>query len=130
MVWTRATRRLPDHGEPPPGPDVTRILYRIVRNDPPTLLDFTSNAALGRALRNPTPELLDRWAGLSTYDSEGQARWRARRAAEQGRPLGQFIAMLEVGPGTRVEKTFARGHHTIWGEPAVLLANVMRVEPV
>jgi hypothetical protein len=109
---------------------LTRTLHRIVRSDPPTLLDFTSNAALGRVLRNPTPELLDRWSGLSAYDTEEQARHRARWAADRRRWLGDFIAVLEVGSEIRVEQTFEPGHYTVWGEPEALLSYTVRVVPV
>jgi hypothetical protein len=109
---------------------VSRTLSRIVRTNPPTLSDFTSHAALGRRLRNPTPELLDRWAGLSAYDAEEQARWRAREASRRGRALGEFISVMEVGSEFRVEQTFDRGHYTVWGEPAALLECVVRTFPV
>ena len=107
-----------------------RVLYRIVKTNPPTLDDFTSNAARGKLLRNPTPELLDRWSGLSAYDGEELARRRALWAIHQGRSLGQFIAILEVEPMVRAEQTFDRGHYTLWGEPAALLACVRWVVPV
>ncbi len=101
-----------------------------MRSNPPTLLDFTSNAALGRVLRNPTPELLDRWAGLSAYDTQESARRQAHWAAGRGRSLGGFIAVLEVGSEIRTEQTFEAVHYTIWGEPAALLACVVHIVAV
>jgi len=85
---------------------------------------------LGKVLKNPTPELLDRWAGISAYDMEGQARRRARWAMRRGRPLGEFIAVLELRPSWRIEQTFNPGHYTLWGEPTALLACVVKVVPV
>lgn len=105
-----------------------RLFYRIVRTYPPSLVDFTSNAALGK--RVPTePELAALWDGLSVQSTLAQAR-RRRRASPM---LGDYIAVLRVPTdgSVRNERTLsADGHHTLWGDPAVLLALVVSVEPV
>ena len=105
-----------------------RSLFRIVRTDPPTIADFTSNAQ--RGLPPPQdPTLARLWDGLSSYNTAAQARRNARK-----RPtLGRYIAELRVPDveSVRVERTLnSPGHHTIWGDPADLLALVVNVEPV
>ena len=105
-----------------------RLFYRIVRTNPPDLVDFTSNAALGK--RVPTdPELAALWDGLSVQSTLAQAR-RRRRASPM---LGDYIAVLRVPTdgSFRCQRTLsADGHHTIWGDPAALHALVVSVEPV
>jgi hypothetical protein len=106
-----------------------RTFYRVVKTDPPTLTDFTSNAARGRPLPDPTPETRRLWAGLSVNATEAQARRRAR----QYPALGAWIARLElpVAAPVQIERTTRiPGHHTLWGEPAVLLGSVVVVVPV
>jgi hypothetical protein len=46
----------------------TVALYRIVRSNPPTLLDLMSNKALGREPLRPDPEILGLWDGISVFD--------------------------------------------------------------
>ena len=106
-----------------------RTFYRVVKTDPPALADFTSNAARGRPLPDPSPETRRLWAGLSVNATEAQARRRAR----QYPTLGAHIARLELPADApvRVERTTRiPGHHTLWGEPAVLLGCVVAVVPV
>jgi hypothetical protein len=106
-----------------------RAFYRIVRKNPPTADDFTSNAAKGRPLRDPSPETRRLWDGLSVNATEAQARRRAR----QYPVLGAYIAVLEipVASSVRVERTTGvPGHHTMWGEPEELLRFVVRVVAV
>lgn len=108
---------------------VARAFHRIVRTNRPTTLDFTSNAALGRPLRDPSPEARRLWDGISVSATEAQARRRAR----QYPMLGRFIARLEIPDGApvRVERTTrVPGHYTLWGDPAVLLWYVVAVQPV
>jgi hypothetical protein len=115
-----------------PGRTVTdegyRLFYRIVRTNPPRLIDFTSNAALGKQV--PTdPELAALWDGLSVQSTRAQAR-RRRRASPM---LGDYIAVLRVPTdgSFRYQRTLsADGRHTLWGDPAALLALVVSVERV
>lgn len=105
-----------------------RLLYRIVRTNPPTLDDFTSNAVTGRPLP-PDPSRRAVWDGLSVFSTLAQAR-RKRRVSPS---IGEFIAVLRVPTdGTiRIERTLGGdGHHTVWGEPSMLLGMVIAVELV
>lgn len=104
------------------------ILYRIVDSNPPTLADMTSNAARGETLRDPTPERLRLWAGLSAFATEAQARRNARRYTR----LGRFIATLGIPADApvRIERTGRPGHHTVWGDPRYLLSCVAQVSKV
>jgi hypothetical protein len=106
-----------------------RTFYRVVRSDPPTPADFTSNAARGRPLPDPSAETRRLWAGVSVNATEAQARRRARRYPA----LGAWIARLELPEGAPVQAartTRIPGHHTLWGDPAVLLRCVVAVVPV
>jgi hypothetical protein len=107
-----------------------RTVYRIVRTDPPTLADFTSNATKGLPVRDDAPEARRLWDGLSVYATEAQARNKARQFPY----LGRYVARLDIPQGTpiRIERTIphSRGHHTLWGEPALLLRAVVAVVTV
>ena len=104
------------------------FLYRVVRGDPPTTADFRSHEARGRPLPPGANEQTRRlWSGISVYDTEE----RARQAALDYPRLGAYIAMLEVREEdpVRAERTTASlGHHTLWGEPAVLLGRTLAVK--
>ena len=103
-----------------------RLLHRIVRTSPPALDDFVSHAARGRPVPDD-PEDARVLDGISVYSTAAQAR-RKRRTSPV---LGAWIAVLRVplDGSVRVERTRGEGHHTIWGEPAVLLALVVEVGP-
>jgi len=106
----------------------TRSFYRLVQTNPPTLLDFTSNQALGRTPRRPDPEVLRLWSGISAYETMEQARAKAERSPW----LGAHIAELRVpadGPIRYERTTRSAGHYTLWGEPGDLLACVVSVVP-
>jgi hypothetical protein len=111
---------------PAPG---LRIVYRIVRTDPPTLADLTSAAALGRPPPR-TPELARLYDGLSVFSTERQARNKARDLPV----LGTYLAAvaLEDGAPVRLERTLrgSPGHHTLWGDPEALRRRVVAVVPV
>lgn len=107
-----------------------RRCERIVRSNPPTRRDFTSNAARGRPLPpGAPPEVVRLWDGLSVYETAGQAR----RHAKASPMLGGYVAALDL-PATaaiRCERTTrSRGHYTLWGEPDALLGCVSEVIPV
>ncbi|MBA3331679.1 MAG: hypothetical protein H0T39_12585 [Actinobacteria bacterium] len=105
-----------------------RILYRIVKTNPPTLEDFTSNAARGQPFTHPDPSRRRLWSGLSFHGTEAQARRNARRY----RTHGSYIAAVEVEDGApiRVERTLGPGHYTVWGEPSALLGRCVGVASV
>jgi len=104
---------------------VIRSFYRIVRSPSPTDADFLSDKARGIPPRNHESLTLHVWDGISVYRTEAQARRKARDYPF----LGDFIAELHIGDETdiRTEKTFGRGHHTLWGDPAALRVCVVRV---
>ena len=102
-------------------------LYRIIRSTEAALLDFTSSEAQGVPPRSNAPEILRLWDGISCWATETQARRTIRSFPH----LGTHIARLEIPDGApiRVERTRGPGHHTVWGDPAVLLSYVTTVTP-
>lgn len=98
--------------------------------DPPTRRDFLSDAAQGKPLRGTDPLAQHVWSGISVYQTEAQARRKARTYPW----LGGYIAAvaLPAGAPVRVERTFPRsaGRHTLWGDAGELLTYVVRVVPV
>ena len=102
--------------------------YRIIQEAVATEADFEPYSAQGRPAPSD-PYLRRLWQGISVYDSLERALSQARR-----RPgLGAYVAELEIPWGRHIqaERTgHRRGHHTLWGEPAALLACVIRVFPV
>jgi hypothetical protein len=104
-----------------------RHFYRIVKENPPTRLDFTSNLVMGKQLP-ADPEQAVLWDGLSVQSTLAQAR-RRRRVSPM---LGRFVATIRVPTdgSVRYERTLrAEGHHTLWGDPGVLMSLVVSVEP-
>ncbi len=57
---------------------VARTFYRIVRTNPPTLIDFTPPAVLGQVPFSNDPAKCRLQRGLSAYATEAQARRKAR----------------------------------------------------
>jgi hypothetical protein len=105
------------------------VFYRVVRTDPPSRLDFTSNEARGRQPRRPLDARGRRlWQGLSAFDTASGARHAARTTPA----LGSYVARVEIPPGAQVEveQTGRFGHYTLWGQPADILRMVVAVEPV
>lgn len=111
-------------------PSFGRSLYKIVASDPPTLDDFLSDEEAG----DPEPDKSDvqrhrLWQGRSAYNTEAQARRKAR-----GFPLlGAYIAELRLqeDPAITYERTTkSTGHFTIWGDARHLMECVVRVVPV
>jgi hypothetical protein len=105
-------------------------LHRIVRTDPPTVDDFTSDVARGRPPRSAEPEAVRLASGLSVFATLAQARAKARQYPF----LGAYVAVIELqeGGAVRWERTLprSRGHHTVWDDPAELLDAVVAVVPV
>lgn len=105
-----------------------RVFYRIVKSNPPTLLDFTSPEAEGKPFTHPDPSRRRLWSGLSCHATEAQARRNARRYRTHGR----FIAAVRVeenGP-IRIERTLGPGHYTLWGDPSHFMQRVISVTSV
>jgi hypothetical protein len=104
--------------------------YRISHHNPPTEDDFKSQQALGL----PRPEGVEKraWAGTSMHDNLAGSRKLARRRIERGRPLGHYIAAVELPDAVERMLTNTRdGHHNVWAPAAELLgfvAGVVEVE--
>src|ERR671914_1077446 len=97
---------------------------RIIRANLAAEADFLSDKARGLPPRNDEPLTLHVWDGISVYRTLAQAQRKARDYPF----LGRFIAELDIdidSPDIRVEKTYGRGHHTLWGAPATLLRSVV-----
>lgn len=107
-----------------------RTFYRLVLTNPPTLADFRSDLAQGRPPPSQNPEAVRLVSGLSMYATLTQARNKATAYPRLGRYIGALD--LPIGGPIRYERTLpgSRGHHTIWGDPAELLACVTAVVPV
>jgi hypothetical protein len=100
--------------------------FRIIRANLAAEADFLSDKARGLPPRNDEPLTLQVWDGISVYRTLAQAQRKARDYPF----LGRFIAELDINPNTpgiRIEKTYGRGHHTLWGDPAILLRLVVRI---
>ena len=111
------------------GGTALRAFYRIVLTDPPTLVDFTSFAALGRRPRRADPNVDRLWDGLSMYDTEVRARQKAKQLPYLGSHLARVV--IPGGPAFRFQRTpVSPGHYTVWGDPASLLGCVTEVVPV
>jgi hypothetical protein len=85
--------------------------------------------ARGLPPRNDEPLTLHVWDGISVYRTFAQAERKARDYPF----LGTFIAELNIEidvPRIRIEKTYGRGHHTIWAAPALLLRSIVTVTAV
>jgi hypothetical protein len=109
---------------------VYRPFFRLTQADPPTLSDFTSRAAQGAAPMDDDPDRQRLHSGISVFATETQAR----KKASQYPFLGNFIARIELPDDAPVviERTLRNGpgHHTIWGDPALLCGYVTAVVPV
>ena len=108
--------------------EAARLLYRIVRSDPPTRADFLSNEAKDLPPRGPELRLSERHAGVTMFDTEVEARTVARRYPNIGRYLAAI--RIPVGSGIVVRQTLRPGHYTVWGTPDDLLTLVVGTMPV
>lgn len=102
-----------------------RAFYRIVRANPPTVADFATDEDQGKAAYDEPDEIRRLRSGRSVYATEAQA-WRRLRGAPL---LGRYIAELELHDDdpVRWERTLSSpGHHTLWGDAALLLTRVVR----
>jgi hypothetical protein len=87
---------------------VARVFYRVVKTNPPTLMDFMSNAAQGKPLLDTTFEKRRLWDGLSCFTTEAQARRNARRFRHQGSYIAE-LQLVDEDP-IHFEKTRGPGH--------------------
>ena len=105
-----------------------RFFYRLVRSAAPVLEDFTP-AALKGGPRPSDPARLAVWDGLSVFSTLAQARRKQRTSPI----LGAYVAVLRVPTdgSVRFERTLGGdGHHTLWDNPASLMAMVVTIEPL
>ena len=102
-------------------------LYRIIKGEDWTLLDFTSLAAQGIPPRSNDPEAVRLSTGISCWATEAQARRTMRRYPF----LGTHIVVLQIPDGAPliVERTLRPGHHTVWGTPEAIATYVGPVNP-
>jgi hypothetical protein len=101
--------------------------YRLVRSNPPTMDDFTSNCERGRRRRTERGETIEDWTGLSVFDSLEAVR-DLRRRAQFGYRV-QWVARLDIPNHTAIEwrRTHGPGHWTLWGSARAILATVVSV---
>lgn len=106
----------------------SRTFYRIVQSNPPTLADFTSYQGQGKPLLDDEPEKVMMWSGISVWNTEIQARNKARDLPW----LGQYIATVVLSASDLIayQKTNGRGHFTLWGDPQAILDCVTTVVSV
>ena len=122
---------------------------RLVRANPPTLDDCTSQKEKGIPMARPDPEIALLWDGVSVYATEAHARnqakakpWLGAYIAEvlisEGVPMpprgtvgherGRFSESIFRADPILVRRTGTRrGHHTLRGNPIDLRALVTRV---
>jgi hypothetical protein len=126
-IWVMSTSATGDTEE---DANTRLVFFHMVATSPPTINDFRSNQERGRTPRKPlTSEQQELWSGISAYESWAQAR----RKAGASPWLGEYIAELHIPPGSEIRMrrtTSSRGHWTVWGEPALLLACVVSVTPM
>lgn len=98
-----------------------RTYFRIVRGEEPTVEDFWSLRAQGKALSDPAIER--EWAeGISVFDDFDRACAVSRR---YGFSHGSYVVAVVVPNDADIEirKTFRdRHHYTIYAEPERVLA--------
>jgi hypothetical protein len=99
-------------------------LYRITKNNPATVADFSSEYSMGREPRGVDDLALLFWFGVSLFATDVQAR----RKAQKWSVLGKFIAELDVPTSKFIvlRRTLGRGHHTAWAVPELLLGCAIR----
>lgn len=101
-----------------------RVVYRIVKHDPPSVEDFLPASLIG-ILRAGASGIDPRvFTGISVFAAERQAAALARH-----RPwLGAFVAKVRPPDNAIIERTFVRGgHHTVWADPEELRRHVLQV---
>jgi hypothetical protein len=106
------------------------ILYHVIRSEEPEEERYRSNASRERPPPDDLPETLRLWTGISAWNTEAQARKKARDLEEMGFYLGDLIAELNLPASGSIQwerTTGARGHHTVWGDPSEIKACVQRL---
>lgn len=87
----------------------SRVVYRLVRNNPPTDADFQSQRAENPWGNFNVSECQAR--GLSVFESSSDAA----RLTRKGNLRGRIVCRVTLSPGAgRILKTGTRSHHTWW----------------
>ena len=108
---------------------MAHVFFRVIGSAEATLDDMLSKEARGEPLRDDTPENRRLWQGISVYAAEAQARRKGRASPR----LGRYIARIEIPDDSSVifeRTTTSSGHHTLWGDPQVILSYVTEVMAV
>lgn len=108
-------------------PDVRRF-YRIVDAQQPRRDDFLSAQARGLAPRDQQRRNPVLYMGISVYDTREQALVTANTFPRLGRYVAELVIPAEAG--VEVHKTLGPGHHTLVGDPDVLLGLVVDVKAI
>ena len=92
--------------------DSPRVVYRLVRNNPPVDDDFRSQKA-----ENPSKKFEDlsecRARGVSVYSSRRVAEWWTMRPHFKRQGMLVCQVALDRGAG-QIQKTGGRAHYTWW----------------
>jgi hypothetical protein len=104
-----------------------RIFFRSIMSAEADVDDFKSYAALGRRPRQTDPEFLERWRGVSVYDTYRQARKNARAVNWR---IGTYIAELHIPDDADIRYVGPRptGHWDLHDvDPAYLLSCIVSI---
>jgi len=109
-----------------------RRFFRLVKDDPPTLGDFMTYAALGKSpprSRRADPGFMRRWSGLSVYDTYRAAR---ELAAARDFQRWRYVAVLEIPSDAHIdfEGPETRGHWNLYGADPAYLRDVCLIRLV
>jgi hypothetical protein len=109
-----------------------RDFYRLLTVNPPTLDDFRSYAALGKAPpreKQHDAEFLHRWEGLSVYDSYREAR-RLAKALRWKR--WEYVGVLRIPDDAPIvcEGPEDHGHWNLYGADPAYLRDVCLIRIV
>ena len=118
---------LPDNCPPDEAEEIAalRVVYRLVRNNPPTDDDFRSQRAEKPTGQFDVSECQAR--GVSVFANPRDAERQTRRRNLKGLVVCQVN--LTAGAG-RMKKTGGRSHHTWWlYDDYDILANCQSVNP-
>jgi hypothetical protein len=73
------------------------VVYRMVQNDPPDLVDFQSHYERGTPPTPGKPFHAYQWLGVSVFLDRSKAEWLANTARKRGEPA--WVAQLILTPG-------------------------------
>jgi len=108
---------------------VSRIVYRIVEENPPNEHDLKSYLELGVDIQRRDPDALRMASGLSVYKTLAYARRIAKRFPWKG---NCFIAEIDLPDRDDIiveqSGTSAR-HYTLWGDEEVIRSSIARIFP-